>query len=109
MDKKKYWIMRLFLAIFTLSVSVTVIPCGIINAHGLFGEVVASAITEDKDQTMAIETAKSVRKLQQVKGMNIFYPWFEFLMAVQCICFLANLAKLPQEDTIITLKVRMNN
>ena len=30
MDKKKYWIIRLFFVLFTISVSVAILPCGII-------------------------------------------------------------------------------
>ena len=39
MDKKKYWIIRLFFVLFTMSVSVAILPCGIINVHSLFGEI----------------------------------------------------------------------
>lgn len=39
MDKKKYWIIRLFFVLFTMSVSVATLPCGIINVHSLFGEI----------------------------------------------------------------------
>ena len=38
-DKKKYWIIRLFFVLFTMSVSVAILPCGIINVHSLFGEI----------------------------------------------------------------------
>lgn len=108
MDKKS-WIIRLFLAFFTLSVSVTVIPCGVINTYGLFGETTASFITEDKEQTIANETAKSLNRHQKVKGSNIFNIWFEILVLVICIRFITYLIKLPRGDTIITLKVRMDN
>ena len=50
MGRKKYWIIRLFFALFTMSVSVAILPCGIINVHGLFGEVTAHVIVEDKEQ-----------------------------------------------------------
>ena len=39
MDKKKYWIIRLFFVLFTMSVSVAILPCGIIKVHSLFGEI----------------------------------------------------------------------
>lgn len=50
MDKKKYWIIRLFFVLFTISVSVAILPCGIINVHGLFGEVTTYVVVEDKEQ-----------------------------------------------------------
>ena len=50
MGRKKYWILRLFFVLFTMSVSVAVLPCGTINVHGLFGEVTTHVIVEDKEQ-----------------------------------------------------------
>lgn len=109
MSKRKYWITSLFLLLFTMSISVTVFPCGIINVYGLFGEVITSAIIEDKEQK--IDNIKSIKyeKVQTAKGVNIFNVWFEMLTGVVCICFCADLVKLPPEDTIVTLKVRMDN
>lgn len=45
MKDKKQWLIRLFIIRF--SVSVVVLPCGIINIHGLFGEITSSTITDD--------------------------------------------------------------
>lgn len=103
---KKHWIIRM---LFVLSVSVTVIPCGVINTYGLFGETTASFITEDKEQTIVNENAKSINKNQKIKGRNVFNIWFEILVLVICIRFIENLIKLPREDTIVSLKVRMDN
>ncbi len=109
MNKRKPWAIRLFLVLFTISVSVAVIPCGIINVHGLFGEIVTSAVAEDKEQKTV--NIKSIRheKVQAVKGVNIFNVWFEILTAIVCISFCADLIKLPRGETIVTLKVRMDN
>ena len=109
MGKKKYWIIRLFLVLFTMSVSVAVLSCGIINVHGLFGEVITSTVTEDKEQ--GIGNIKSIdhEKVKTVKGVNILNVWFEILLAVVWINFCADLTKLPRGDTIVTLKVRMDN
>lgn len=109
MDKKKIWIIRLFRVLFMLSVSVTVIPCGIVNVHGLFGEINSSIIIEDKDQIFENTAARQLQKIKKAKGINIFNIWFELSMSVICICFIAYLIKLPKEDTIVSLKVRMDN
>lgn len=106
---KKQWIIRLLFAFFTLSVSVTVIPCGVINSYGLFGETTGSFITEDKEQAIVNENAKTINKNQKIKGINIFNIWFEFFVLVICIRFIEYLIKLPRGDTIVTLKVRMDN
>lgn len=109
MDKRKHWVIRLFLALFTVSVSVAIIPCGIINAYGLFGEIKAVSVTEDKDQIVANVKAYCYKETQKIKGINIFNIWFELLVSIICICFTAYMIKLPREDTIVTLKVRMDN
>ncbi len=109
MDRKKYWILRLFFVLFSLSVSIAILPCGIINAHGLFGEVITSVVVEDKAQEISNLKAKEIEKVQTAKGINIFNMWFEILISVVYISFCANLVKLPRGDTIVTLKVRMDN
>lgn len=109
MDKKKYWILRLFFVLFTMSVSVAILPCGIINVHGLFGEVTTYVVVEDIEQEIvSIKDVDNI-KGQTVKGINILNIWFELLIIVVCISFCANLIKLPRGDTIVTLKVRMDD
>ncbi len=109
MDKKKYWILRLFFVLFTMSVTVAILPCGIINVHGLFGEVTTYVVVEDKEQEIvSIKDVDNI-KVQTVKGINILNIWFELLIIVVCISFCANLIKLPRGDTIVTLKVRMDD
>ena len=51
MKEKKQWLIRLFIILFSVSVSVAVLPCGIINTHGLFGEITSSTITNDDDNS----------------------------------------------------------
>lgn len=109
MGRKKYWIIRLFFVLFTVSVSVAVLPCGIINVHGLFGEIVTSTVVEDKEQDVVNIKSIDHEKVQTAKGANILNVWFEILVAVVCISFCANLVKLPRGDTIVSLKVRMDN
>lgn len=109
MDKRKYWMLRLFFVLFTMSVSVTVLPCGIINVHGLFGEVTTFSVVQDRDQEIVNTKSICHEKVQSAKGINILNVWFEIMMAVACISFCANLIKLPRGDTIVTLKVRMDN
>ncbi len=109
MDKRKAWIVRFLAALFMISVSVTVLPCGMINVHGLFGEITASTSVEDKDQAIANIKSEYHKKLQNVKGINIINIWFELMILMICISFLANLIKLPRGDTIVTLKVRIDD
>ncbi len=109
MDKRKQWAIRLFFVFFTISVSAAVLPCGIINVRGLFGEAVASTVVEDREQETVIVKSVDHETVQSAKGVNIFNIWFEVLIAVAGISLCAHLMKLPRGDTIVTLKVRMDN
>ena len=99
----------LFFLLFTISVSFTIIPCGIINSYGLFGEVVHSVMSEDKGQEIADIESKHQVKRRKVKGVNIINIWFEVLIAMICIIFFEYIIRLPRGDTIVTLKVRMDH
>ena len=109
MGRKKYWMLRLFFALFTMSVSVAILPCGIINVHGLFGEVTTHVIVENKEQEIIGIKDIGQKKIQTAKGINFLNIWFELLITVVCISFCADLIKLPRGDTIVTLKVRMDD
>lgn len=109
MDKRKYWKIYLFFVLFTISVSVTVLPCVIFFVHGLFGEITTFAITKDEDQEIGIAKSRCHENIRQTKGINNINSWFEIRMSVIYICLLANLIRLPRGDTIVTLKVRMDN
>ena len=67
MDKKKYWIIRLFFVLFSMSVSIAILPCGIINVYGLFGEVITSIVVEDKEQEISNLKAIDIEKVQTEK------------------------------------------
>ena len=109
MGRKKYWILRLFFVLFIMFISVAILPCGIVNVHGLFGEVTAHVIVADKEQEIICIKDAGHKKVQTAKGINILNIWFELLIIVVCIIFCANLIKLSRGDTIVTLKVRMDD
>ena len=109
MDKRKYWVTRLLFVLITVSVSVAILPCGIINVHGLFGEVTTYTVIEDKEQEIVNISSIEHEKKRTIKGANTFNIWFESLIAVVCISLYANLENLPREDTIVTLKVRLDD
>ena len=98
-----------FLVLFALSASVAISPCGIINVHGLFGEVTTYTVIEDKEQEIDNIRTLGYEKIRTAKGADTFNVWFEILIAVVCISFYAHLANLPREDTMVTLKVRMDD
>ena len=79
MDKKKYWIIRLFFVLFTISVSVAILPCGIVTVPGLFGEVTTYVVVEDKEQEIVSIEDVDHKKVQTVKGINILNIWLSLL------------------------------
>ena len=79
MDKKKYWIIRLFFVLFTISVSVAILPCVIINVHGLFGEVTKFVVVDDKVDEIVSFDVVDHKKVQTVKGINILNIWLSLL------------------------------
>jgi hypothetical protein len=108
MKNKKQWLIRLLILLFTVSVSITVIPCGIINAIGLFGEVKSSTVTEYKE-IEKVNVRQVFVKRQQTKGETIYNIWYEVWICIIFMIFVFYMLRLPREDTIVTLKVRMDN
>jgi hypothetical protein len=108
MKNKKQWLIRLLILLLTLSVSITVIPCGIINTIGLFGEVKSSTVTEDKETEKA-NVRQIFVKRQQTKGENRYNIWYEVWICIICMMLICYMLPLPRGDTIVTLKVRMDD
>ena len=81
MKEKKQWLIRLFIILFFVSISVAVLPCGIINTHGLFGEITSSTITNDDDNS-SFQESRVFENRKQIKGINIYNIWFEVLICV---------------------------
>lgn len=106
MINKKHWLIRLFIIFFSISVSVAIVPCGIVNVYGSLGEIYSTTI-EVENEVEQIK-AKSF-KIQKEKGINIFNVWFILYVFVLYISFIEYMIQLPRGDTIITLKVRMDH
>jgi hypothetical protein len=89
-------------------VSTTAIPCGIIYTIGLFGEVISSTVTEDKETEKA-DVRQIFVKSQQTMGENIYNIWYEVWICIICLILIFYMFRLPREDTMVTLKVRMDD
>lgn len=107
MKINKQWLIRLLILLFSVSVSVTVLPCGVINTCGLFGEVTSSTVIEDNDSVISEECQVYITK-KNIKGINIFNLWFEIWIYILFFVFLEYVLRLPRRDTIVTLKVRID-
>lgn len=109
MSKNRQWLLRLFIILFSISVSATILPCGIMVVHGLFGEVKTSVVTEDRGAADEEVAAKQILKTRRIKGSNIFNAWFEIVEVIVYMAFVTYVIRLPRGHTIITLKVRMDD
>ena len=108
MNSKNKFLFRLFLVLFTVSISAAAIPGEIINVYGLFGEVKASTVTwENKTETE--EIAPAFEKSDAVRSTAIYNRWREIAIRIIVLIFCSYAARLPKRHTIVTLKVRMNN
>lgn len=108
MKDKKHWLLRLVIILFSVSVSVTVLPCSIVNTFGLFGEVTFTIVTDDKESEI-VEESHIYKSEKPVKGINIYNIWFEVWILVICLICIVYMFRLPGGDTIVSLKVRMDN
>lgn len=108
MSHKENFILRLFLVLFTVSVSVTVIPSGIVTAYGLLGEAKTSVVTEEGEERTE-EVGHLVKKERSVKQNNLFNIWFVLEVLILCLIYAVYGIQLPGRDTIVALKVRMDD
>lgn len=106
--KNGFCLMRLFLLLFALYVTVPMISCNYVPSYGLFGELKPLVVvSENKEEFFEVSSRINVQRKQ--KGKNIFNLWLYFLVFITCLRLLAHNIKLPKADTIVAQKVRMNN
>ncbi len=111
MSKEKHmniW-KRLFILCFTISVSIAVLPAGIINTYGMFGDVQARTVIHESQEETEELVAKAIYKQQHSKGINVYNVWLYLLICIIVIAYTIYCYRLPRGDTIITFKIRMNN
>lgn len=107
MKRKNHWMMRLFILSFSISISVAIVPCGVVNVYGVLGEIYSSVAIETENETLQVKT--EVFKARKEKGINIFNIWCILWVMVVYISYVEYVIHLPRGDTIVTLKVRMDN
>ena len=107
MKKENYWMMRLFMLLFSISVSVAIVPCGVVNVYGALGEVYTPVTIEAEKETQLVKA--EVYKARKEKGINVYNVWFILCVIALYIVFIEYPIRLPRGDTIVTLKVRMDH
>ena len=109
MEKSRYCLFHWFLFLFLLSVSVSAFPCTVVNSLGLFGEVKASVVICEEREEAAEASVRRNQESRQVKGIRIFNIWFMLSALILYFSYVQYESGLPEKDTIVTLKVRMDN
>ena len=104
MKRENHWMMRLFILLFSISVSVAIVPCGVVNVYGALGEVYSSITIETEKETQFVKA-----EVSKEKGINAYNVWFILFVTVLYIAFVEYSIRLPRGDTIVSLKVRMDN
>ena len=107
MKRENHWMIRLFVILFSISVSVAIVPCSVVNVYGALGEVYSSVTIEAEKETQLVK--EEVSKARKEKGINVYNVWFILCVTVLYIPFVEYSIRLPREDTIVSLKVRMDN
>ena len=105
--KRQNLLIRIGIFLFTAAVSAAVLPCGITNAHGLFGENTFSVVADSVDSENLNKTRRTT--IRKRKGINVYNLWHKLRVCILCAAFLKYVRKLPRKATVITLKDRMNN
>lgn len=107
MKRENHWMMSLFIILFSIFVSVAIVPCGMVNVYGALGEVYSFVTIEAENEAQFYK--EDVSKARKVKGINVYNVWFILYVTVLYIAFVVYLIRLPRGNTIVTLKVRMDN
>jgi hypothetical protein len=107
--KKRKLITLLYMWLFTVSITTTVIPCSVINIFGLLGEVKAATVSENRFSVTSLIKAKFLAVKRYIRGSNKYNYWYILLMIILYIRFTSYVFRLPRSNTIVSLKVRLDN
>lgn len=99
MNHKSKLLFRLAIVLFTVSISTAVIPSGLINAYGLFGEVKSSTVTEQNRKNTE-EITSTFEKSNTVKGINIYNVWFWLVTIIIFLIFTSYMIRLAERDGV---------
>ena len=72
--------------VFTIFVSVLIIPCGVIIVYGALGEVYSFVTIEAERETQIVKEDDA--KVRKEKGINVYNIWCLLCVIVLCIAFI---------------------
>lgn len=105
---------KIFILLFMLDISITVIPSGIVQNYGLFGELTSFAAEDNQESSIHSKPIKSVDKKRNTTTSNRVqrksdYLWYLFAIIIIITSYLMSGLILSNTITPVVLKVRMNN
>lgn len=100
---------KIYILLFMVSVSMAVLPCQTVNAHGLFGEITASLVSESETEGEIRAVSRAERVTPHLKGENIFQIYFLLGVLTVVMSYLIYERRLPDRETIVKEKIRMND
>ncbi|SEW22632.1 hypothetical protein [[Clostridium] fimetarium] len=104
--KLKRLLIRLLIVLFTVSISVAIIPSGILILQGFFGEV-KIAVVEER------ETAQEQQDIQRTinlkENIRIFNIWLLIIITILLLRFIIHSSKAPPHQTLVSIRVRMDD
>jgi len=100
---------QFFILCFMVQISVSILCGSLIYSHGLFGELRETVVVQDNRSDEQEVLSQSTQKKQKEKGCNVYNLWFLLLAVLVCICYEVYCVKTPPLETIVDLKVRINN
>jgi hypothetical protein len=104
--KLKSLLMRLFIVFFTVSISATIIPSGIVISQGLFGEVKCVVVEKSEIEKEQHNLQLKHKVKATVQAFNI---WLLIIIAILVLSFKIHSEKAPPHQTLVSTRVRMDN
>ncbi|WP_029503522.1 hypothetical protein [Lachnoclostridium phytofermentans] len=110
----KKFIYRIFILLFMIDISFSVIPSGIIQSYGLFGELTSNVAVEKQERSILSKSIKySIKKRYKPKPvreqMKLEYEWLLLVIIIILIKYLMSGVILSKVKTPVVMRVRMNN
>lgn len=87
MKTENHWMIRLFILLFSISVSVAIVPCGVVNIYGALESLIYDSLNISKLENSTLK--QDVRKvtIKENKGMSAEGLGKIYVLAVMYVVF----------------------
>ncbi len=107
-------IFRIFILLFTMTVSVGVLPGGIVQSYGLFGELSSVFVVKNQESGIQAKAVKGIsdkryKTIINKEQQRVQYEWILLAIIIFSVHYLQYWLTFSNYKTPVVLKVRMNN